>query len=124
MRERISRRPTESATSRRIYRPVTVQPVAQILAHLPEANRVSQLTGFGPRLYAFQSGTTVPISGPEACVKNPDQTARDSEDRAPLAIDEWPYQQIADRLEKRIRDGEFGEHGKLPAAHELAECST
>jgi hypothetical protein len=37
-----------------------------------------------------------------------------SDDRAPLAIDEWPYIQVADRIEKRIRDGEFGEHGQLP----------
>lgn len=56
----------------------------------------------------------MPISGLEACVKNPDQTARDSDDQAPLRIDEWPYLQIADRIEDRIRRGEFGEHGKLP----------
>ena len=42
-------------------------------------------------------------------------------DRAPLRIDEWPYLQIADRLEDRIRRGEFGEDGKLPGTPELAE---
>jgi DNA-binding GntR family transcriptional regulator len=42
-------------------------------------------------------------------------------DRAPLAIDEWPYIQIADRIEDRIRRGEFGEAGQLPGASELAD---
>jgi len=41
-------------------------------------------------------------------------------DRAPLALDEWPYLQIADRLEDRIRRGEFGTDGKLPATAYLA----
>jgi DNA-binding GntR family transcriptional regulator len=72
-------------------------------------------------MYAFQSGTVVPISGPEASVKNPDPTARDGEDQAPLRIDEWPYLQIADRIEDRIRRGEFGEHGRLPGGADLAE---
>jgi DNA-binding GntR family transcriptional regulator len=45
----------------------------------------------------------------------------DSDDRTPLAIDEWPYLQVADRIDKRIRDGEFGEHEKLPGGPELAE---
>jgi hypothetical protein len=31
-----------------------------------------------------------------------------ADDRAPLAIDEWPCIQVADRLEDRIRRGEFG----------------
>jgi DNA-binding GntR family transcriptional regulator len=44
-----------------------------------------------------------------------------SNDRAPLAIDEWPYLQVADRLEDRIRRREFGEDGKLPGTDELAE---
>ena len=48
-------------------------------------------------------------------MKNPDRTARDSDDQAPLRIDEWPYLQIADRIEDRIRRGEVGEHWKLPA---------
>ncbi|HEY1822887.1 MAG TPA: GntR family transcriptional regulator, partial [Trebonia sp.] len=43
------------------------------------------------------------------------------DDRAPLAIDEWPFAQIADRLEDRIRRGEFGADGQLPATGELAE---
>jgi DNA-binding GntR family transcriptional regulator len=43
-----------------------------------------------------------------------------SDDRAPLAIDEWPYLQVADRLEDRIRRGEFGADGKLPATGDLA----
>jgi DNA-binding GntR family transcriptional regulator len=42
-------------------------------------------------------------------------------DRAPLAIDEWPYLQVADRLEDRIRRGEFGADGKLPATADLAD---
>jgi DNA-binding GntR family transcriptional regulator len=42
-----------------------------------------------------------------------------TDDRAPLAIDEWPYLQIADRIEDRIRGGEFGEDGKLPRTNEL-----
>jgi DNA-binding GntR family transcriptional regulator len=54
-------------------------------------------------------------------VNNPDQTGCDSDDQAPLAIDEWPYLQIAERLDKRIRAGEFGEHGKLPGSADLAE---
>jgi DNA-binding GntR family transcriptional regulator len=45
----------------------------------------------------------------------------DSDDRAPLAIDEWPYDQVADRIDKRIRACEFGEHGKLPGSPDLAE---
>jgi DNA-binding GntR family transcriptional regulator len=45
----------------------------------------------------------------------------DSNDRAPLAINEWPYLQIADRLEDRIRRGEFSNDGKLPGTDELAE---
>ena len=43
------------------------------------------------------------------------------DDRAPFAIDEWPYLQLADRLEDRIKKGEFGEDGKLPGTDELAE---
>jgi DNA-binding GntR family transcriptional regulator len=54
-------------------------------------------------------------------VNNPDQTARDGGDQAPLRIDEWPYLQIADRIEDRIRRGEFGEHGRLPGGAHLAE---
>lgn len=42
------------------------------------------------------------------------------DDQAPLAIDEWPYLQVADRIEDRIRRGEFGDAGKLPGADELA----
>lgn len=45
----------------------------------------------------------------------------DSNDRAPLAINEWPYLQIADRLEDRIRRGEFSNDGKLPGTDELTE---
>jgi DNA-binding FadR family transcriptional regulator len=44
-----------------------------------------------------------------------------ADDRAPLAIDEWPYIQVADRLEDRIRRGEFGADGKLPATADLAD---
>jgi DNA-binding GntR family transcriptional regulator len=44
-----------------------------------------------------------------------------TDDRAPFAIDEWPYLQLADRLEDRIRRGEFGNDGKLPGTGELAE---
>lgn len=44
-----------------------------------------------------------------------------ADDRAPLRIDEWPYVQVADRLEDRIRSGEFGEDGKLPGTAELGE---
>ncbi len=44
-----------------------------------------------------------------------------SDDRAPLAIDEWPYIQVADRLEDRIRRGEFGADGQLPSTVELAD---
>jgi DNA-binding GntR family transcriptional regulator len=47
------------------------------------------------------------------------RTAHDGE--APLAIDQWPYIQVADRIEKRIRNGEFGEDGRLPSSPELAE---
>ena len=43
-----------------------------------------------------------------------------TDDRAPLRIDEWPYIQVADRIEDRIRRGEFGGDGKLPATAELA----
>jgi DNA-binding GntR family transcriptional regulator len=43
------------------------------------------------------------------------------DDRAPFAIDDWPYIQLADRLEDRIRRGEFGSDGPLPATPELAE---
>lgn len=42
-------------------------------------------------------------------------------DRAPLRIDEWPYLQVADRIEDRIRRGEFGQGGKLPGTFDLAE---
>jgi DNA-binding GntR family transcriptional regulator len=48
-------------------------------------------------------------------------TADPSDDRAPFVADEWPYLQLADRLEERIRKGEFGEDGKLPGMDELAE---
>jgi len=44
-----------------------------------------------------------------------------SDDRAPFPADEWPYIVLADRIEDRIRRGEFGEDGKLPSAAELAE---
>jgi len=43
------------------------------------------------------------------------------DDQAPLRIDEWPYLQIADRLEDRIRRGEFGEDGQLPGTFDLSE---
>jgi DNA-binding GntR family transcriptional regulator len=41
------------------------------------------------------------------------------DDRAPFALDEFPYLQVADRLEARIRAGEFSETGKLPSEPEL-----
>ena len=44
-----------------------------------------------------------------------------SADQAPFAVNQWPYIQLADRLEDRIRKGEFGEDGKLPVTGELAE---
>jgi DNA-binding GntR family transcriptional regulator len=43
------------------------------------------------------------------------------DDRAPFPIDEWPYIVLADRLEERVRRGEFGGDGKLPVTGELAE---
>ena len=43
------------------------------------------------------------------------------DDRAPFPNDEWPYLVLADRLEDRIRRGEFGEDGQLPGADEIAE---
>jgi hypothetical protein len=49
------------------------------------------------------------------------RTADDGDDRAPFVAYEWPYLQLADRLEDRIRKGEFGEDGKLPGTEELAE---
>jgi DNA-binding transcriptional regulator YhcF (GntR family) len=49
------------------------------------------------------------------------RTAHDSDDRAPFALDEWPYIQVADRIERRIGRGEFGKDGKLPGEPELAE---
>lgn len=44
-----------------------------------------------------------------------------SDDQAPLAIDERPYLQVTDRLEDRIRRGEFGADGKLPGTADLAD---
>jgi hypothetical protein len=60
-------------------------------------------------------------SGAKARQAELDRAGRGSGDRAPFAIDEWPYIQLADRLEDRIRKGEFGEDGKLPVTGELAE---
>jgi DNA-binding GntR family transcriptional regulator len=37
----------------------------------------------------------------------------------PFVLDEWPYLQVADRLEDRIRAGEFGADGQLPTTGEL-----
>ncbi|HEV3381667.1 MAG TPA: winged helix-turn-helix domain-containing protein [Trebonia sp.] len=37
----------------------------------------------------------------------------------PFPPDRFPYEEIADRLEKRIRNGEFDETGKLPPESEL-----
>jgi DNA-binding GntR family transcriptional regulator len=59
----------------------------------------------------------VPDSGDEEACGMSDP----SDDRAPFAIDEFPYIQLADRLEDRIRKGEFGEDGKMPVTDELAE---
>jgi hypothetical protein len=36
-----------------------------------------------------------------------------ADDSAPLATDEWPYVQVADRLEDRIGRGEFGAEALL-----------
>ena len=44
-----------------------------------------------------------------------------TDDQAPFVAYEWPYIQVADRLEYRIREGEFGEDGKLPGTDELVE---
>jgi hypothetical protein len=49
------------------------------------------------------------------------RAGHDSGDCAPFALNEFPYLQLADRLEKRIRKGEFGEDGKLPVTGELAD---
>lgn len=43
-----------------------------------------------------------------------------SDDQAPLAIDEFAYLQVADRIEDRIRRGEFGADGKLPGTADIA----
>jgi DNA-binding GntR family transcriptional regulator len=40
-------------------------------------------------------------------------------DLEPFPADEFPYQVVADRIEARIRRGEFGETGRLPSAREL-----
>jgi DNA-binding CsgD family transcriptional regulator len=45
----------------------------------------------------------------------------DDGDRAPFPLDQWPYKVLADRLEDRIRKGEFGEDGPLPTTAELSE---
>ena len=60
-------------------------------------------------------------SGARARQAERDRAGHGSGDQAPFAIDEWPYIQLADRLEVRIRKGEFGEDGKLPVTGELAE---
>jgi hypothetical protein len=49
------------------------------------------------------------------------RTGHDSGDCAPFALNKFLYLQLADRLEDRIRKGEFGEDGKLPVTGELAE---
>jgi len=49
------------------------------------------------------------------------RSGHDSGDRAPFALDQWLYVQLADRIEMRIGRGEFGEDGKLPGEPELAE---
>jgi DNA-binding GntR family transcriptional regulator len=40
-------------------------------------------------------------------------------DLAPFAADEWPYKIVADRLELRIRRGDFAPSGRLPSARQL-----
>jgi DNA-binding transcriptional regulator YhcF (GntR family) len=40
-------------------------------------------------------------------------------DLDPFPRDQFPYLVLADRIEARIRRGEFGETGKLPSAREL-----
>jgi hypothetical protein len=47
--------------------------------------------------------------------------SNEGDDRAPFAVDEWPYIRVADRLEDRIRRGEFGADGKLPPTGDLAD---
>lgn len=42
-----------------------------------------------------------------------------ADDRAPFAPDRFAYEQIIERLEGRIRAGEFGGTGKLPSEREL-----
>lgn len=44
-----------------------------------------------------------------------------NEDRAPITRYEVAYMVVADRIEKRIRDGEFGYHDPLPSEPALAE---
>lgn len=40
-------------------------------------------------------------------------------DTAPFPPEQFEYLVVADRLAARIRNGEFGETGKLPSAREL-----
>ena len=40
-------------------------------------------------------------------------------DQAPFAADRFTYLQVADRIARRIRAGEFGRSGKLPSQREL-----
>jgi DNA-binding GntR family transcriptional regulator len=44
------------------------------------------------------------------------------DDRAPIPTDgpELVYKVVADRIERRIRAGEWGEAGRLPSENELA----
>lgn len=41
------------------------------------------------------------------------------DDRAPFALDEFLYKQVADRITARIRAGEFSGTGKLPSRPEM-----
>jgi GntR family transcriptional regulator len=41
------------------------------------------------------------------------------DDRAPFALDEFLYLQVADRIAARIRAGEFSPTGKMPGRPEM-----
>jgi GntR family transcriptional regulator len=42
-------------------------------------------------------------------------------DRAPFALDQFLYLQVAERIAERIRGGEFAGDGRLPSEPELCE---
>lgn len=70
--------------------------------------------------YCPRTGVYLPGRQPPGASRTTRPTPPDAADPVNRRADKFPYEQVAERLEARIRAGEFGDRGRIPAERQLA----